>query len=143
MPTLTDKVNFLKDLGTKSLIDRLPACENELEDKLRQESEFKHRNTEYLGTGDCSKVKQLMAELAVQIPELDEKGNKLSNKEARDAWLERQRSNNLEIAEAIQNQREVSFQIENHRIAIEIAKKRLEGLHAILSLRTAQLNFLS
>jgi len=59
------------------------------------------------------------------------------------AWLERQRTENQELSAAINRQTEVAFLLDNARINIEMAKKRLEGTRAVLALRTAQIRFLS
>ncbi len=59
------------------------------------------------------------------------------------AWLERQRTENTELLGAITRQKDVAFQLDNIRINIEMTKKRLEGVKAILGLKTQQIHFLS
>ena len=60
----------------------------------------------------------------------------------RDAWITRQRVDNKELNGAILKQREVAFLIEDFRIKVEIAKKKLENSKTVIALRTAQINFL-
>jgi len=53
-----------------------------------------------------------------------------------------QRVDNKELNNAILKQREVAFLIEDYRIKVEIAKKKLENSKTVIALRTAQISFL-
>ncbi|GAI88750.1 unnamed protein product, partial [marine sediment metagenome] len=61
----------------------------------------------------------------------------------REIWLQKQRAENKELLGAITKQREVAFLIDAHGIKVDMAKKRLEGTRVVLSLKTAQINFLA
>lgn len=137
------KVEILKKLDTKELIEKLHKYEDKLEEAMRDNASFKDLNHGYLASSDrdCAEVKRIIAELSAKIPEADQ-GKKMTIAD-KEAWLLRQRTENAELAGAIARQKSTSFLIENNEIGIEIAKKRLEGLRAVLGLKTAQLNFLA
>ncbi|KKL73535.1 hypothetical protein LCGC14_2073900, partial [marine sediment metagenome] len=65
------------------------------------------------------------------------------NKEERDAWLIRQRKENTELVGIINRQKTVAFELGNLQISIEIARKKLDNILKVLSLRTAQIKFLT
>jgi hypothetical protein len=90
---------------------------------------------------DCQEVKRILAELATQGPPA-ESGKKLTAAH-REVWLQKQRTENDELAAAINKQKSISFLLENNEINIEMARRRLEGARALLALRTAQINFLA
>jgi len=138
------KLKVLRNLDTRNLIERVNQYTSELEQALRDQAVFKEASREYLTSGvssDCQVVKRILAELAVQTPASAE-GKRLSVAE-KESWLHRQRTENEELASAINQQQTVAFQADNHEIKIEMARRRLEGTRAILALRTAQLNFLA
>lgn len=136
------KMEILKSLDTKSLIERLQQYEDALEEAMREESEFKAENHRFLGSGDCQEIKEILAELAVQAPETNEAGKKTTIAD-REAWLLRQRTENQKLAKAIAKQRQVAFLIDNHRIKVEMARRRLEGIRSVLALKTQQIAFLA
>lgn len=141
---INDKVKILKSLDTKALIARIQHYEDELEHALREQASFKDINREYLTSGmstDCQEVKRILAELATQGPPT-ESGKKLTAT-TREVWLQKQRSENDELAAAINKQKSISFLLENNEISIEIARRRLDGARALLALRTGQINFLA
>lgn len=151
---LAIKSNALQALGTKELIDRISSKENELEKLLKDEAKFKADNAGYLASSgsDCQAVKQLLAEIAAQAPETivteynpdtTPSKTKKSTQADRDTWLIRQRTENSEIADAIKRQGDVAFQLEVLRVDVEMAKKRYESMRAVLSLKIAQINFLT
>lgn len=151
---LAVKSEALKALGTKEIIDKITAREDELEKLLKSEAKLKADNAGYLASSgsDCQTVKGMLAELAPQAPEnivlqFNADGSEAKTKKAtladRDAWLIRQRKENLELAAAISKQADVAFQLESTRVDIEMAKKRYESLRAVLSLKTAQIEFLT
>jgi len=137
------KIEALHALDTKKLINMLPDLEDKLEAALRQEVSFRDLNVGFLssGTSDCAEVKRKMAELQIKTPE--EIGGKKPTAAEREAWLVLQRADNTELAKALERQKRVAFELENLRIDIEMAKKRLENIHRVLGLRTAQIQFLT
>lgn len=137
------KAKILQKLDTKNLIDKIKQYEDELEKAMTAQAGFKNSNHQYLAsTGDCSEVKRISAELAIQVPETSESGKKLIAAD-KENWLIRQRKENKELSEAIDKQRMVAFLIDDYQIKVEMVKKRLEGVKAILALKTAQINFLA
>lgn len=141
---LNDKLKILKRLDTKELITKIQHYEDELEHALREQASFKDINREYLTSGmstDCQEVKRILAELATQGPPA-ESGKKLTAAD-REVWLQKQRTENDELAAAINKQKSISFLLENNEINIEMARRRLEGVRAFLALRTGQINFLA
>ena len=131
------KIRALKKLDTHDLVAMIPVLEDKLETALREESSFKDLNAGFLSSGinDCSETKRMLAELAVQAEG--------KNKEERDAWLTRQRTDNAELVGVLNRQRTVAFELNNIQIAIEMARKRLDNVLRVLSLRTAQIKFLT
>lgn len=141
---IDDKVKILKSLDTKGIVAKIHHYEGELEHALREQASFKDINREYLTSGmstDCQEVKRILAELAAQGPPT-ESGKKLTAGE-REVWLQKQRTENDELAAAINKQRSIAFLLENNEISIEMARRRLEGTRALLALRTGQINFLA
>ena len=139
---IEEKLKILKSLDTKNLTVKIHQYEDELEKAMIAEADFKTQNHGYLGSGDCQEVKRILGELSAQAPETTEAGKKLTIAD-KDAWLLRQRTENKELSEAIQKQRQVSFLIDDHQIKVEMTRRRLAGSTAVLTLRTAQINFLA
>ena len=135
------KLKILRNLNTKELIENIHQYEDELEQALREQASFKDLNREYLasGTSDCPAAKQILAELTTIGPETE--GKKLTVAE-REAWLQKQRTENDELSAAINQQKNIAFLAENNEIKIEMAKQRLQNSRALLALKTAQLTFL-
>ena len=133
----SEKIILLKQRNTASLEKRLSELENSLEGAMRQEAELRNENIGFIASvgSDCAEVKRLEAELLV-IAEG-------KNDTERKAWLTRQRTGNDELAVAVRVQRSVAFKIDNSRIDVEMAKKRLESVKIILALKTAQINFMA
>jgi len=131
------KIQALKDLDTKALIERIIITEAELESALRDEINFRDINAGYLSSGnsDCGEVKRILAGLANQAPG--------KNKEERDAWLISQRTENTDLKDAIDLQKNHAFQHATLQINIDTFRRRLDGLHGVLYLRTAQIKFLT
>lgn len=128
---------ILKRMETKELVERVPALEEDLEKALYEEQRFKHQNSGYLTsspTSDCQEVKRIEAELMAC--------SQGSNDRERKAWLARQRKENDELAAALDRQDSVGFELENHRIQVEMAKRRLDSVLAVMAIKTAQLKFL-
>ena len=141
---IQEKLKILKSLDTKNLIEKLHEYEGELLQALTQQADFTAQNAEYLSSrgSDCSKVKELIAELIWGAPATSAQGQKTTVAE-RENWLYQQRRENKELADAIARQREVAFLQDDFQIKCEMAKRRLEGVKAILGLKTAQINFLA
>ncbi len=138
-----EKIRILKSLDTKKLIESINKYEDELETALREAASFKDLNRGYLSsTGDCQEVKKLLAELRAQTPATNEAGKKFTLADKED-WLQRQRTENAELAAAIAKQRDIAFQLENNEIKADMARRRLAGATAVLALKTAQINFLA
>lgn len=135
------KIEALRSLDTKKLIELLPDLEEKLEAALRAEASFRDLNHGYLSSRDqdCAEVKRILAVLTAAGPGEDKKMTAAE----RDAWLTLQRTENIELSKAIVRQKDVAFQLENYRIEIEMSKKRLENAHKVIGLRTAQIEFLT
>lgn len=129
-----DKARYLKYIDTKSLIIKMHELENELEKLMKEEAEFKTHNYGYTGA-ECAEVKRIEAELVIRAEG--------SNENQRKAWLLKQRTDNLELLRALARQKVVAFEYDNLHIKLEMVKKRLEGIKAVLALKTAQLYFLA
>ena len=138
---IEQKIQVLKSRETKSLVEKLHQAENALEKAMIEEADFKNSNHGYLGSGDCQEVKRILAELSAQSPD-NEAGKKMTVSD-KETWLAKQRTENKELNEAIQRQRQVSFLLDDHEIKVEMAKKRLDGIRAVLALATQQLAFLA
>lgn len=139
---IENKIELLNKLDTKKLIADLKDQENRLESLMLEASGYKLNNIQYLASfgDDCSEVENILADLTIEQP-LGADGKKMSVSML-EAWLRQQRSKNTLLKVAIQRQTEVAFAVENDRTHIEMAKKRIESLKAILALRTAQIEFL-
>lgn len=143
------KLGFLKELDTKSLVNRMHTLEDELFQALQQESEFKFAHAEYLASysSDCRAVEEIMAGL--EPPHLEPPNRSISHHRSvmtvdqRKVWFTRQRKENPELAMAITKQHDVAVMNDQHRIRVEIIHKRLEGVRIVLSLKTAQIRFLT
>lgn len=142
MIEVEDKLKILKSLDTKSLIGKVHQYEDDLEKAMIAEADFKAQNHGFLGSGDCPEVKRILAELAVQAPETNEAGKKMTITD-REIWLARQRTENKELADAIAKQRQVAFLLDDYQIKVEMTRRRLEGTRAILALKTQQIAFLA
>ena len=136
MKTVT-KIALLNQITPRGLIENLSKIEVELEEALIREADFRNQNHQYLASSgsDCGEVKKLLAEIATNNPG--------KNTVEREAWVTMQRVDNQEVNNAITRQREVAFLIDDHRVKVEMAKKRHESTRAVIALRTAQINFLA
>jgi len=139
---IEEKIKVLKSRETKSLVEKLHQVEDVLEKAMIAEADFKAQNHGYLGSGDCQEVKRILAELSVQVPETNEAGKKMTIAD-KETWLAKQRTENKELSEAIQKQRQVSFLLDDHQIKVEMTRRRLEGIRAVLALTTQQIAFLA
>ena len=139
---IDEKLKILKSLDTRDLIAKIHQYEDEFEKALAGQADFKSQNHQFLGSGDCQEIKRILAELAAHAPETNEAGKKMTLAD-KEVWLQKQRTENKELSEAIQKQRMVAFLIGDHEIKVEMARRRLVGATALLTLRTAQINFLA
>lgn len=146
---LAEKIQVLKSRESKSLVEKLHQTEDALEKAMIAEADFKNANHGYLGSGDCQEVKRILAELAAQAPETSEArldaqgaGKKMTIAE-KENWLHKQRTENKELSDAITKQRQVAFLVDDHQIKVEMARRRLEGIRAVLALTTQQIAFLA
>ncbi len=138
---IEEKIKILKSLDTKNLIAKIQQYENELEAALRETASFKDLNRGYLSsTGDCQEVKQLLAEIRAQTPATNEAGKKFTLADKED-WLQKQRTDNQELAAAIAKQKDTAFLLENNEIKVDIARRRLASAIAVLALKTQQVAF--
>ena len=135
---IEEKIQFLNSLGTKELIAKINEAEEHLQTALEWDASYRREHVGYLASynEDCSTVKNIMAELDPPATE-----TKLTVAQ-RESWLRQQRSIHPHLVAAIDLQNQVTFQVETDRIEIEMAKKKLESLKAVLGLRTAQIEFL-
>jgi len=139
---MDEKLKILKSLDTKGLIAKIHQYEDEFEKALVVQADFKSQNHQFLGSGDCQEIKRILAELAAHAPETNDAGKKMTLAD-KEAWLQKQRTENKELSEAIQKQRQVSFLIDGHEIEVELTRRRLASTVAIMALRTQQIAFLA
>lgn len=139
---IEEKLRILKSLDTKNLIQKIYQYEDELQKAMTAEADFKAQNHGYLGSGDCQEVKRILAEIAVQAPETNEAGKKLTIAD-KETWIAKQRTENKELSDAIAKQRQVAFLLDDHQIKVEMARRRLASVTAIMALRTQQIAFLA
>jgi len=139
---IDEKLKILKSLDTRDLIAKIHQYEDEFEKALAGQADFKSQNHQFLGSGDCQETKRILAELAARAPETNEAGKKMTLAD-KEVWLQKQRTENKELSEAIQKQRMVAFLIDDHEIKVEMARRRLASTVAIMALRTQQIAFLA
>ena len=140
---IEEKIRILKSLDTKKLIEAIKKYEDDLETALREAASFKDLNRGYLSsTGDCQETKKLLAELSAQAPATNEAGKKFTLADKED-WLQKQRTENQELAAAIAKQKDTAFLLENNEIKADMAHRRLTSTIAVLNLKTQQIAFLA
>jgi len=138
---ILEKRDLIVSLNTKGLIDSINEAEANLEKTLREELDFRSKNGDYLPgrSDDCQAVKKRLNELAMQVPKNSE-GKKMTADETK-AWLEKQRTEDKELAEAMQKQKMAEFIAGDYTIKIEMLRAKLSDCRAVLALRTAQITF--
>lgn len=135
---LQGKVAWLKTLDTKKLQLDLDTALGILSASLASEIAFRRDNGAYIGSlsNDCRTVQAIEAELMSRAEG--------KNAEQRKAWVEAQRKiPDSEIVKALAIQTKVTFDYENIRANVEMAKHKIEALETIIRLKTAQINLLS
>ena len=140
---IAQKIRILQSRGTKGLVEKLKQYEDALEKALNEQMTYTSQHHSFIASrgSDCQEVKRILAELSVQAPTKEE-GKKFT-KADKDDWLMLQRKENKELNDAIAQQRQVAFLLDDYQIKIDMAKKRLEGIKGVIALRTAQINFLA
>jgi len=138
---ILEKRDLIVSLNTKGLIDSISEAETILEKTLQEELDFRSKNGDYLPgrSEDCQAVKKRLNELAMQAPKNSE-GKKMTVEETK-VWLEKQRTDDKELSEAIQKQKMAEFVSGDFCIKIEMGRSKLNDLRAILALRAAQITF--
>lgn len=140
---ILEKLDVIKSLDTKGLIDTIRTAEFDLEQALREELQFRSEQVDYIAgkSADCNAVKAIEAELNAQAPASAD-GKKMTVDEKK-AWLERQRKENKDFADAITKQRMADFTAGDFTIKIEMLRIKLNDLRGLLALRTSQITFFS
>ena len=140
---IAQKTRLLKSLDTKDLITKLKQYEDGLEKAMNEQMTYTSQHHSFIASrgSDCQEVKRILAELGMQAPTKEE-GKKFT-KADKDDWLILQRKENKELSDAIVQQRQVAFLLDDYQIKYEMTKKRLEGIKVVLALKTAQINFLA
>jgi hypothetical protein len=138
---ILEKRDLIISLNTKGLIDSINETESALEKTLREELDFRSREGDHLPgrSDDCQAVKKRLNELAMQVPKNSE-GKKMTVEETK-AWLEKQRTEDKELTEAIQKQKMAEFVAGDFAIKIEMLRTKLNDLRGVLGLRAAQITF--
>ncbi|MDD4961475.1 MAG: hypothetical protein PHX07_04500 [Candidatus Marinimicrobia bacterium] len=139
---IIEKRDLIVSLGTAQLIKDIKQAEADLEQKLNEELQFRSQNGDYVPgrSDDCSAVRKRLMELQFQAPKND--GKKMTVDETK-AWLEKQRTEDNDLAEAIQKQKMAEFTAGDLNIKIDMLRTKLNDLRAILALRTSQITFFS
>lgn len=133
------KIEALKGLDTKRLIEQMVETEDKLDTALREEHSYKDLNAGFLSSAgtDCAEVKAILAELHNQP-----RAEKMTANDVA-AWLRTQRTENNRLASAISKQQVIAFNLGNMQLTTEALKRRLDGIHKVLHLKTAQIRFLT
>ena len=137
-----EKATVLESLDTKRLIDQLPELEGKLEQSLREDLSFRNLHSQHIAAigSDCAEVKRILADLRLNVPNKED--SKKMTVDEREAWLISQRSI-PPLSETIEAQEQLVFVAETNRIGIEMARRRLDDIRAVIALRTAQIRFLT
>lgn len=139
---LQNKIRLLNSMGTKDLVIKLQAAENTLEKSLCEYNSFRDLNYEFVAPmhRDCDVAQSIIADLIFKAPQI---AGKDMTVDQRSAWLTQQRKENKELIVALDKQQHITFHLENLRVSADIAKEKMEGLRAVIALKTAQINFLA
>jgi hypothetical protein len=139
-------------LQTKALVDQLPELLKDYEKKLMDAATHRSENSIYLASigSDCSAVKDFMAgltppeERTLELATSDASPVKKKTTAAeKEAWRDIQRTENKALYALVQRQNSVFFITEADKVAIEIALQRIQNARIVLTLKTAQMNFLA
>lgn len=141
MLSFTQKISLLQSLDTARIVASMEAEQEKLKAQVDEYLHFQSEQSGYLASlgSDCSEVKRIIAELQMPV----DPGAKAPTVAQRDAWIIQQRTQNQELAEAIQKQKMAFFTSENYRIEIENIRRKIDSYMAIIRLKTAQILFLA
>jgi hypothetical protein len=136
---IVEKRLLLLTFKTKEILVKLEQVETDLETALQEEGKLKTQYQDYVcgRSDDCKAVKDLEAKIAMEVPEKE--GDKKLTADAKKAWQERQRTENKELAAAIDKQKMAAFVLEDAKIKIDMARTKLQNMRSVLELKTAQI----
>lgn len=140
--TIEEKRALLQGLGTKQLMDNITKAEGELETLLKSQAMFRQESAQFIKgarSSTCDTVEAIEAKLALETPA--EIGGKKTTETDKKAWLERQKTDNKELAAAYDKQKMADVVAADFDVKIKMAEIRLNDLRAILSLRVSQITF--
>ena len=108
------KLEILRKLDTKSLIDKIHQYEDDIETAMRDDASFKDLNYEYLasGTNDCQAIKIILAELLAQAPETTEVEKPLTKVE-KSTWLKEQLKLNSDFSGSVDDAPKTAIVVKN------------------------------
>ncbi len=139
------KMSILQKLDTIPLIEQIHGLEQTISNIMQEEATFKGENRGFIaGTNeDCTSVKIRLAELWTQSDGmLNSDGSKKATQADREAWLRKQRIEDKDLAGLILKQVQVQTGLDGFKIELDTAKRKLDGVLAVLRLKTAQIEFL-
>ncbi len=142
--TIIEKTELIQALGTSQLIKDIKQAEADLQKFMEEELHFRSENSKFLpgkASSDCDAVKEIEAELMLQGPPIDPDLKKAPTVDAKKAWVEKQRTENKSLVDAINKQKMAEFTAGDYTIKIDLARQKLNDLRGILGLRTAQITF--
>ena len=138
------KFGILEKLDTKSVVSRINELEIEYTKLQSEEIAYRNNNRGFMASlmDDCQAVKEKLAELWLEAPEL--KGDaKRATQADKDAWMRTQRTQNKDLLSLISKQSQVLASVEDFRLRSESTKRKLEIQLALLRMKTAQIEFLA
>uniref|UniRef100_A0A6H2A3P9 Uncharacterized protein n=1 Tax=viral metagenome TaxID=1070528 RepID=A0A6H2A3P9_9ZZZZ len=140
---LKEKEELLRAFKIPAVVKEIEELGQSLNEMEKAWLDYTREHADSIGRrdGDCELVKVIEAELLLKAPELNEQGKKLTVVE-KEAWLTRQRVENLNLKVELEEQRSVGFQLECYRIDLDNAKRRLNLLMSLLRVREVQIRFL-
>ena len=136
------KSAIMSKWGTKDLIDSLRATEDEISTAMDDQSKFRLENVAYTKnarSGMCPAIEDIMAQLNLQVPE--KIGDKKLTIPDKEAWLDRQKKENPELAAAYQKMQMVEALSYDFDKRLTIANLKVNNIRAVMQLRSAQLLF--
>jgi len=140
--TMDASTGELKSLSLP-LEEQLRKDQDELVKLQQDEAKYKNANRGLMaGAGeDCAMVKAQLALLWIDAPTLNADAKKPTQAD-KEAWMRIQRTENKDLAGLITEQMRVLAGVEDFRINIENAKRKVDIDLAIMRGRTAQIEFL-
>lgn len=142
--TKDEKLNLLASFKTGELVAKLKEAEEEYVKLLSEQGKSRAETISYLkgsrGT-DSEAVAAIEDNLFLRAPA--EINGKKATEADRKAWLSRQRTENKELADAINKQRMAEVIAGDFDVRIKVAEIQMQNCRSIISLRTAQLAVLA